>query len=125
MNGFQPAARIAASLAACAIVSSAYAQPSPTGVAKILVNTCKPPLMPKAAAQEGAEGSTGLLFHVDANGKATQVDIVGSSGSSNGHKLLDLAAATAFMRCSFVAAKDADGNPVDGTVSLIYQWVID
>jgi TonB family protein len=124
MNGFTPVARGVASLAAFAIVSGAQAQPSPAVKATILVNTCKPPSMPMAAAREGAEGTTRLLFHVDANGKATQVDIVGPSGSSNGHKLLDLSAAIAFMQCSFTAAQDADGNPVDGTVKLDYTWVI-
>ena len=83
------------------------------------------PEYPMAALRAYAQGTTRLLFHVDSTGKATQVDIVESSGPKRENKLLDKAVAEALMSCAFTAAVDEKGNPTEGVFVLRYRWAIE
>ena len=80
------------------------------------------PEYPPAAARSGAQGTTGLAFHVDETGKVTGVDIVRRSGDTREHHLLDAAAAHFLSMCPVQPARDADGKPVASVVKVTYTW---
>lgn len=84
---------------------------------------CKP-RYPQAAVRAGAQGVTRLAFHVDATGKLTQVDIVGRSGPTREHQMLDKAAASALSLCPFKAATDANGHPIESVFTVNYTWLL-
>lgn len=83
--------------------------------------SCRPEY-PPAAVRSGAQGTTGLAFHVDETGKVTGVDIVKRSGDTREHHLLDAAAAHFLSMCPVQPARDADGKPVASVVKVTYTW---
>lgn len=82
---------------------------------------CKP-RYPEAALRAHVQGVSTLAFHVAADGKVTQVDIVAPSGPTREHRLLDHAAASALALCPFKPAKDENGNPVESVMPVKYAW---
>jgi TonB family protein len=62
---------------------------------------------------------------VDANGKVTAAEVVGSSGSSREHRLLDNTAKAALATCPFSPGIDATGKPVGTEVVVEYAWKLE
>jgi len=118
-------ANVAIGMSAMAWIGSALAQLPEGSAAHFLQGQteCRPEY-PAAAMRANAQGTTRLLIHVDTTGKPTQVDIVESSGPKHENKLLDRAAAKAFMSCAFVAAVDEKGNAIEGVTPVNYTWAI-
>ena len=65
---------------------------------------CQQPPYPAEARRTEAAGTTQLEFEVNALGKVTRVAVVGSSGDTPGHKVLDSLALETISKCSFPAA---------------------
>jgi protein TonB len=82
---------------------------------------CKPEY-PAAAQRAGATGITRMRFTVDASGKVVSAEVVGSSGPTREHRLLDNAAKSALATCPFTAGVDESGKPVGTTVPVEYVW---
>ena len=85
---------------------------------------CKPQY-PSAALRAQAQGVTTLDFHVNAEGKLTQVEIVKGSGLTREHKMLNMEAARKLSLCPFKAKTDAEGNPIDAVYRVDYTWRLD
>lgn len=58
---------------------------------------------PNAAIRAEAQGVTAVRLKVDETGKVTYAEVVGSSGESREHKLLDHVAADTLAKCQFNA----------------------
>lgn len=86
-------------LAAC----STPAPTVPRSVAMASV-ACQQPPYPAEARRSEAAGTTMLEFEVNALGKVTRVAVVGSSGDTPGHKVLDSLALETISKCNFPAA---------------------
>lgn len=82
---------------------------------------CRPEY-PVAALRAGAQGITRLAAHLDQTGKVLSIDIVRSAGNSREHRLLDHAIAAAAATCQFQPIRDADGQPIPGTITFSYTW---
>ncbi len=65
---------------------------------------CAQPPYPAEARNSGAEGTTTLAFEVDAEGRVTRAAIIGLSGTSTGHRLLDALALETVNKCVFPPA---------------------
>jgi protein TonB len=85
---------------------------------------CKPDY-PPAALRASATGVSRIRFTVDANGKVTAADVVGSSGPTREHRLLDNAAKNALATCPFTAGVDANGQKVGTQVEVNYAWKLE
>ncbi|MBW8756019.1 MAG: energy transducer TonB [Burkholderiales bacterium] len=85
---------------------------------------CKPEY-PPAAVRAGATGVTKMRFVVDATGKVTSAEIVGSSGPTREHRLLDNAAKSTIAACPFTPGVDAEGHPTGTTVPVEYVWKLE
>ena len=85
---------------------------------------CKPDY-PPAAARAQATGTSRIRFTVDANGKVTNAEVVGSSGPSRENRLLDNAAKAALAACPIRVGTDAEGHPVGTQVDVIYTWKLE
>ena len=94
--------------------------------AKIDANdpACKPEF-PAAALRAQVSGVSRIRFTVDANGKVTAADVVGSSGPTREHRLLDNAAKNALATCPFTAGVDADGRKIGTQVEVSYAWKLE
>ena len=84
---------------------------------------CKPEL-PAATLHANARGVTRMRFTVDAQGKVTNAEVVGSSGATHEHRLLDDAAEAALSRCSFTPGIDERGNLVGTVVAVDWDWTL-
>ena len=82
---------------------------------------CKPEY-PPTAARANAEGTTRIRFAVDANGHPTSATVVGSSGPTREHRLMDTAAKNALATCPFKPGIDATGKPIGTEVDVVYVW---
>jgi protein TonB len=108
------------------------APPSPTAApvtaraATINANdpACKPEF-PPAALRAQVSGVSRIRFTVDASGKVTAADVVGSSGPTREHRLLDNAAKAALATCPFRAGQDAEGHPIGTQVEVAYAWKLE
>ena len=114
------AAAIAAAM--LATTSSAGAQQAQPVDAKPAPETYCKPQYPPAALRAQVQGVTTVAFHVDAEGKVTQAEILKSSGPTREHRLLDLETARKLSLCPFEIGKDSDGNPVATVVKVDYTW---
>ena len=85
---------------------------------------CKPEF-PPAALRAQVSGVSRIRFTVDANGKVTSADVVGSSGPTREHRLLDNAAKSALATCPFKAGVDANGTPIGTQVEVSYAWKLE
>lgn len=85
---------------------------------------CKPEY-PPAAVRAGATGVTKMRFVVDATGKVTSAEIVGSSGPTREHRLLDNAAKSTIAACPFTPGVDVEGHPTGTTVPVEYVWKLE
>ena len=85
---------------------------------------CKPEF-PPAALRAQVSGVSRIRFTVDANGKVTAADVVGSSGPTREHRLLDNAAKSALATCPFTAGVDANGTPIGTQVEVSYAWKLE
>ena len=85
---------------------------------------CKPDF-PPAAIRAGAVGVSRIKLTVDATGKVTSAEVVGSAGPTREHRLLDNAAKAAFSTCHIYPGIDAEGRPT-GTVTIAeYLWKLE
>ena len=85
---------------------------------------CKPEF-PAAAARAQVTGTSRIRFTVDANGKVTAAEVVGSAGPTREHRLLDNAAKAALATCPFKAGVDAEGHPVGTQTEVAYTWKLE
>ena len=85
---------------------------------------CKPEF-PPAALRAQVSGVSRIRFTVDANGKVTSADVVGSSGPTREHRLLDNAAKSALATCPFTAGVDANGTKIGTQVEVSYAWKLE
>ena len=106
------------------------AAPAPPAVqarpARINANdpACKPEY-PPAATRASATGTSRIKFTVDAAGKVTAAEVVGSSGPTREHRLLDKAAQAALSTCPFSPGIDSTGKPVGTEVVVEYAWKLE
>jgi hypothetical protein len=80
------------------------------------------PHYPAAAARAGAIGTTVLRFTVGVDARLIDLQVVGASGSTREHRLLDGAARNSFASCHFASARDSSGKPIQKSGSLDYTW---
>ncbi len=80
--------------------------------------TCQRPGYPAEARRYDAAGTTQIEFEVNAEGKVTRVAIVGASGSTAGHQMLDALALGTVSKCSFPAA----AGFLSATSRISYVW---
>jgi periplasmic protein TonB len=85
---------------------------------------CKPEF-PPAALRAQVSGVSRIRFTVDASGKVTAADVVGSSGLTREHRLLDNAAKNALGTCPFTPGVDANGTPIGTQVEVSYAWKLE
>jgi periplasmic protein TonB len=81
--------------------------------------SCEEPDYPPISARAKEEGSVLLEFTVSAEGKVIQSKVLSSSGFPR----LDEAAKAAYGKCKFSPAT-SDGQPVQGTTRVRYNWVL-
>jgi protein TonB len=86
--------------------------------------SCKPEF-PPAALRAQVSGVSRIRFTVDANGKVTAADVVGSSGPTREHRLLDNAAKSALATCPFTAGVDVNGQKIGTQVEVSYAWKLE
>ncbi len=86
--------------------------------------SCRPDY-PAAALRAQVQGTSRIRFTVDANGKVTAADVVGSSGPTREHRLLDNAAKAALASCPIKVGIDAEGHPVGTQVEVAYTWKLE
>lgn len=102
------------------------AAPGPAPVARAaVINANDPgcrPEYPPAALRAGAAGVSRIRFTVDASGKVTAAEVVGSSGPTREHRLLDNAAKSALAACPIKVGTDAEGHPIGTQVEVLYTW---
>jgi protein TonB len=105
------------------------APPAPSIVARAArVDATDPacrPDYPPAALRAQVAGTSRIRFTVDANGKVTGADVVGSSGPTREHRLLDNAAKAALASCPIKVGIDAEGHPVGTQVEVAYTWKLE
>jgi hypothetical protein len=89
--------------------------------AKALLSDCKPAEYPAASRRAEASGKTRLTFHIGANSKVLDGEVLISAGTSPAHKLLDVVALFSIMQCRFEAARYR-GQPIDSWTEVEYQW---
>jgi protein TonB len=85
---------------------------------------CKPEF-PPAALRAQVSGVSRIRFSVDASGKVTAAEVVGSAGPTREHRLLDNAAKSALATCPFTAGVDANGTPIGTQVEVSYAWKLE
>jgi protein TonB len=85
---------------------------------------CRPEF-PPAAARAGTTGVSKIKLTVDANGKVQSAEVVGSSGPTREHRLLDNAAKAAFSSCHVIPGIDSEGHPVGTTTVAEYVWKLE
>jgi len=102
------------------------AAPGPAPAARAaVINANDPgcrPEYPPAALRAGATGVSRIRFTVDASGKVTGAEVVGSSGPTREHRLLDNAAKLALAGCPIKVGTDAEGHPIGTQVEVLYTW---
>ena len=86
--------------------------------------SCRPEY-PPAAARAQATGVSHIKFTVDATGKVIGAEVLGSSGPTREHRLLDNAAKAALATCPSKPGIDAEGKPVGSTVEVFYTWKLE
>ncbi len=120
-GAFAQAAASGASAAASTSAAATLARP-----AVIYPNDpgCRP-AYPAAALHARAQGSTTVRFIVGADGELAAARVVGASGATAEHKLLDDAALAALSRCPFRAGTNEFGKPISADITIIYRWVLD
>ena len=85
---------------------------------------CRPPY-PPAALRSRTQGTTRLRFSVNENGLVTAAEVVGSSGPTFNHQLLDYAALATLIRCPFKVGLDEAGNPAATSLIVSYEWKLE
>ncbi|NDY92425.1 energy transducer TonB [Ideonella sp. TBM-1] len=116
--------------AAPPVVAAPPAAPAPAPKiqarpAQIDVGSCAKPEYPAAALRTEAQGTTRIRFTVDAEGQVSKAEIVGPSGASREHRLMDRAAVEALSGCKFRAGTDEHGKPVGAFANVEYTWKIE
>ena len=105
------------------------AAPGPAPVARsAFINANDPgcrPDFPPAALRAQVSGVSRIRFTVDATGKVTAAEVVGSSGPTREHRLLDNAAKLALPNCPIKVGTDAAGNPIGTQVEVAYSWKLE
>ena len=109
--------------------TAAPAPPGPAPVARAAViraddPSCRPEY-PAAALRANATGVSHIRFTVDASGKVTGAEVLGSSGPTREHRLLDNAAKAALASCPIKVGTDAEGRPVGTQTEVVYTWKLD
>ncbi len=76
---------------------------------------------PPAAIRSGDQGSVGVSFTINTQGRVENCQVTSSSGSS----LLDRTTCQLVTRRGrYTAAKDAAGSPITSRASLRFRWVL-
>lgn len=82
---------------------------------------CPHPDYPPAAVRAEARGTTRVSLTVAADGHVTRGEVVGASGPTREHRLLDMATVASFQKCAFPPVDDKAPR----TVTLEYAWRLD
>ena len=85
---------------------------------------CRPGY-PMQAARAMAQGTTIVMFTIDAEGKLVDGAVLKSAGETRAHKLLDQQTLRGFADCGFVAGADANGRPATTRLKLTYTWKLE
>ena len=94
-------------------------------VARIQPSADCRPGYPRQAARAMAQGTTIVMFTIDAEGKLVDGAVLKSAGETRAHKLLDQQTLRVFANCGFVAGVDANGRPVTTRLKLTYTWKLE
>jgi D-alanyl-D-alanine endopeptidase (penicillin-binding protein 7) len=112
----------AACIAGCAqapVNTPAIASAEPIVPAVVEFGSCKKPNYPAAALKAGNTGTVTLGFLVDAQGRAVDSRVDGSSGYAD----LDTEARASIARCHFKPATQG-GKPVQAWMKMKYVWTM-
>ena len=85
---------------------------------------CQPKYPPEAVRAK-ATGKTRVRLAIDAEGHFRNSELIGASGRTAEHRLLDDAVKDSIARCRFKPATSASGDPEAATVDVQYQWRIE
>ena len=123
MRSSLPPLRVSATTAmsvALALLGGCASAPTATQPRSVSIaaGKCTQPPYPAGARDTDAEGTTTLAFEVDAEGKVTRAAIIGVSGSSIGHRLLDALALETVNKCVFPPAPGF----LPASSKVAYQW---
>ena len=121
--GWQAYARAKAAHARIEAVTAATPPLSKT--ASVLVSSACHPEYPPAAIRAQATGQTRVRFVVDADGTPQDSEIIGASGPTREHRLLDNAAQASLARCPFTPARSEAGAPVPSAITITYSWKLE
>jgi hypothetical protein len=88
-----------------------------SGTRPAVASKCIPPPYVHDAAHFGEVGTTGIVFLVDANGKALQASVAETSDWPR----LDRLARDAYGSCTFTPAM-SNGKAVPGVTRMFYEW---
>ncbi|MEY4417400.1 MAG: hypothetical protein RIQ53_4693, partial [Pseudomonadota bacterium] len=82
---------------------------------------------PPAAARAEVSGVTRLRLTIDASGRIVKAEVIGSSGPSREHRLLDRTAAEKLSAagCGATAARDDSGHAVSSSTDVEVAWRLD
>lgn len=96
------------------------AAPQSTNAVIDASKNCALPEYPRASLSAEEQGTTGLLFLIDVDGRPLE----GKIEKSSGYRRLDEAARKALMLCRFKPAT-ANGQPAQSWGRLEYEWKLD
>jgi periplasmic protein TonB len=100
------------------VVASPAKAVAKTG-ATLARGSCEEPDYPPVSARAREEGSVLLEFTVSPEGKVVQSKVLSSSGFPR----LDEAAKAAYSKCKFSPAT-SDGQPIQGSTKVRYNWTL-
>ena len=83
----------------------------------MIVSSCRPPIYPKQAIRQLAEGTVNLLFKVGPEGRVMDSILIQSSGN----KYLDSAAHDSLRLCRY-SPTTVEGTPVESWSPVEYHW---
>ncbi len=103
------------------LVTTVLPPPVPTRMSVGDGATCPRPEYPPAAIRASATGVSRVTLAVGADGRVITGTLIGASGSTREHRLLDDAAVASFRECEFPRADGAQPR----TITMDYTWRLD
>ena len=91
---------------------------------KIILSPDCQPKYPPAAVRALVVGLSRVRIAVDPDGHVTDAELIGASGTTREHGLLDDAARQSLMTCHFKPATTESGAPMAAMSDVQYSWIL-
>ena len=91
---------------------------------KIILSPDCQPKYPPAALRTLTVGLSRVRIAVDLDGHVTDAELIGASGPTREHDLLDDAARQSLMTCRFKPATTESGAPMAAMSDVQYSWIL-